>query len=147
MAKLEQRTLDGSDPEEAYSVWAGQGPNLQRMAERADGLVLFTHETGVAMSAWRLAIPASTSQAQLMHLLAALHDYCAQSGLVAPRAWSVPGEGKAASGNAASVPARGGTKQISIPLNDPEVGRKLQEALRPSSVKSGPAQKQPEVPE
>jgi len=152
MAELEQRTLDSSNPDEAYSVWAGRGASMQRMAEQADGMVLLTHEAGTPNSAWRLAIPAGTSHAQLTHILAALHDYCAQNGLVTPRAWKMPGEGEAAPTETTTrIPLKGvregGTRQISIPLSDPDAVAKLQAALSPAAARAKPAQKQLEAPE
>jgi hypothetical protein len=132
-ADMDQRTLDASDNDELFSVWAGRGPNLQRMAANADGLLLLTHERGEAGGAWKLAMPEGTSTGQLLQILAALHDHCAQQNLVAPRTWKAAGEQQ----GQPQQPQQGrktGTREISIPLTDPDVARKLQEALSPSVV-------------
>lgn len=149
MVGMDQRTLDGSNSGEFYAVWVARGPGMQRMAERADGMILLTHEVGEDGRAWRLSVPTGTPNSHIVQILASLHDYCAASGMVAPRTWQPPGaEPESAPSKPGSAGVRASnTKQISIPLTDPNMAEKLRAALAPSVVRTQPALKSAELPE
>jgi len=110
MTGIEQHSLTGNNPDGTYSVWVGKGQEMHRISESSDNFLLITREAVDGQNGLRLTL-SSSANTYLVQLLASLHDYCANNGMIAQRTWKLPGEKTNKQEDLA-------TQKVSIPLGD-----------------------------
>jgi len=88
MDGIEQHSLTGSNG--TYSVWIGNGQEMKKICE-SHKFLLITQESDNEKGELELIL-SSSSDNNIVQILAALHDHCARNGKILPRTWKIPGE-------------------------------------------------------